>query len=155
MKLKNYTTGVSADKTIMEIEQLLAGFGASTIQKEILGDGRTESIAFKYQNKGYKLPANTEGVKMVLTEGKRVRHGVNQAKERDEQAYRTAWRIIKDWLHAQLSLIASGQTEPDQIMLPYQYDGRQTLYEAYKKNQLLITDKSQYDVNSVPREEAK
>jgi hypothetical protein len=138
MKLKNYTTSVSAEKTIMEIEQLLAEFGAQKIMKDILSDGKVSALSFLYQNKAYKLPVNYEGVNMVLTQGKRVRHGVNQGKEREEQAYRTAWRIIKDWLHSQMSLIVSGQAMPDQILLPYQWDGKRTLYEAYAQNLLRI-----------------
>jgi hypothetical protein len=149
MKLKNYTTSVAAEKTIMEIEKLLVSFGATRILKDMLGDGKVSALIFQYQNKPYKLPINSEGVNMVLTQGKRLRYGTNQAKERKEQAYRTAWRIIKDWLHSQLSLIVSGQAQPDQILMPYQFDGKQTLYEAYQKGLLRIEGKRQDDINSL------
>lgn len=138
-KLKNYTTGIAAEKSIAEIEALLAKFGATTIQKNYMSDGKVTALAFMLGDKGYKLPVNSEGVNKILTKDKRSYHSRDNRVKHEEQAYRTAWRIIKDWLHAQLSIIASGQAQPDQVLLPYQYDGTQTLYERYKNNQLSIT----------------
>jgi hypothetical protein len=131
-KLKNYTTEISAARTIAEIEELLLCFGASRIMKEISNDGKFTSIAFLIGNEGYKLPSNIEGVKQVLYSGKRGYHGRDNMQERYERAYRVAWRIIRDWLHAQLSIIASGQAAPDQVMLPYLFDGNRTLYDVYR-----------------------
>jgi len=137
-KLKNYSTSISGEKSIAEIEVLLAKFGASAIMKNYLQDGSVTDLAFKLDGKGYKLPANVEGVKKILTGGKRNYHATDSMKKRDEQAYKTAWRIIKDWLYAQLSIIKSGQAQPDQILLPFQFNGKQTFYEAYKNNQLSL-----------------
>ena len=50
MTLKNYTTGVPADRTILEIERLLADFGASAIMKNYLKDGRRKTRWKIYQN---------------------------------------------------------------------------------------------------------
>lgn len=137
-KLKNYTTSVSADRSIMEIEQLLAGFGADKILKDYMTDGKCIGVSFKLNGMGYKLPANVEGVHGVLWGQKRERHGTNNMKNREDQSYRVAWRIIRDWLHSQLSLIASGQALPDQILMPYMYDGKKTLYESYKEGRLAL-----------------
>ena len=137
-KLKNYTTGIPADKSIMEAEQMLAAFGANAIMKQYLSDGRVVSMSFKLEDKGFKLPANVQGVHDTLWKGKQQRHGTNNMKNREEQSYRVAWRIIRDWLHSQLSLIASGQAMPDQILMPYMYDGKRTLYEAFKDGKLQI-----------------
>ncbi|GAG95531.1 unnamed protein product, partial [marine sediment metagenome] len=52
-------------------------------------------------------------------------------------SYRVAWRIIKDWTHAQLSLIASGQAQPLEIFLPYMFDGKLTFFEKFEANRLL------------------
>lgn len=137
-KIKNYTTSIAVEKTLMEIEQLLVSFGASLIMKDISPDGRTKALSFKLQDKGYKLPANADGVKMILTpKGSRTR---TPMLEQDRQADRVAWRIVKDWLHAQLSLIASGQAVPEQILLPYQYNGKRTLYEIYKEGRLALPE---------------
>lgn len=140
MKLKDYTTTVEAAKSISEIEEILAAFGATTIMKEYLADGKVYSLSFKFQEKGFKLPANVDGVKKILYEGKRVRHTTDGAKNRDEQAYRVSWRVIKDWLHSQLSLILSGQAEPEQVLFPYMYNGKQTLWERYRTGQLQLEE---------------
>jgi len=131
IKLKNYTTNIPADKSITEIEQMLAGFGANAIMKEYRGDGRTSSLAFRIGEVGYKIPANTEKVFAAITAGKRIRNMRRNSWE--EQSERVAWRVLKDWLHAQLSLIAIGQAEVEQVLLPYAYNGRQTFYEMIKE----------------------
>jgi hypothetical protein len=141
MNIKNYTTGVPAERSIGEIEKLLSMFGCNAIMKDYSGDGKVVSLAFKYQNNAYKLPINTEGVYAVIFAKKRARHGVNVMRNREEQAYRIAWRLLKDWIHAQLSIVVSGQATPEQIMLPYMWDGRRTVYEAFKNGQLQIGGK--------------
>ncbi|MCK5332988.1 MAG: hypothetical protein KAJ24_00615 [Candidatus Aenigmarchaeota archaeon] len=40
-------------------------------------------------------------------------------------------------------LIASGQAEPDQIMLPYMSDGTQTVYDMYKSGTLQLENKEE------------
>lgn len=137
MKLKNYTTSVSVDKSIMEIERFLTMFGATHVMKEFLSDGTVKSLSFKIQNKGYKLPMNVEGVEKIMF--KRSSLTPNQR----QQAYKTTWRIIRDWVHSQLSLLASGQAQPEEVLLPYLWDGKRTLYQAWKNNLIQIADKTQ------------
>src|SRR3990167_41375 len=133
MKLKNYTTGIEAEKSIMEIEKILAQFGASHIMKEYLSDGTATSLVFRLNNNSFRIPANVDGVQKALGKSGRI----PMQKKRDE-AYRVAWRIIKDWVHAQLSIIYSGQAQPEQVMLPYLWDGKQTLYHRYKEGRLQL-----------------
>lgn len=133
MKLKNYSTTIAAEKSIMELEKLISGFGASHIMKEYYGDGRVKGIAFRLEENNYRLPANVDGIKEILRKESRV------PKSRlDEQAEKSAWRLIKDWVHAQLSMIMAGQAKPDEVMLPYLWDGKKTLYEAYKDGNVQI-----------------
>ena len=55
------------------------------------------------------------------------------------QADRVAWRILKDWVEAQLALIATQMVSLDQIMLPYMLmDEGLTVYDLYRKQQLAI-----------------
>lgn len=138
-KMKNYTTDVPASRSIGEIEKLLSHFGAAAVMKEFTSDGRVHSLSFKLQDKAFKLPANINGVKKILYTDVRPHHSKNGMKRRDDRANRVAWRILKDWIHAQLSLIASGQAHPEQIFLPYLYDGKskRTLYETYVEGKLL------------------
>jgi hypothetical protein len=51
----------------------------------------------------------------------------------EDHAARVAWRVCKDWLEANLALIAARMATLDQVMLPYLHmDDGHTLYEAIK-----------------------
>ncbi|MCK4759331.1 MAG: hypothetical protein KAT69_04750 [Candidatus Aminicenantes bacterium] len=139
--IKNYTTDVPAERSIGEIEKLLALFGATAIMKEFSPDGLVDVLCFRLEKQTFKLPANIKGVKTVLFEGKKDYDREALIKSREAKAYRVAWRIIKDWIHAQLSLISSGQAHPHEIFLPYMFDGKQTLYQAYMDGKLLTQGK--------------
>ena len=132
MRIKNYTTSIPWAKTVYEIEQMLTSMGADAILKNYRGDGRVEALSFQYNRHGYKLPANSEKCSAKLRE-------IGEYKSRprqwlDDQAERVAWRVIKDWLEAQFALIQIGQAEVEQVMLPYMWNGRQSLYEVLKKD---------------------
>lgn len=136
-KIKNYSTEVSAERSISEIEKILTSFGAEAIIKQYTADGKVRSLSFRIKDDAFKLPANLNGVKEVLYSGRRAYYGRNSMKNREETAYRVSWRIIKDWIHAQLSLITSGQAHAQEIFFPYMYDGKRTLYQAYIEGKLL------------------
>lgn len=136
-KMKNYTTDISADRSILEIEKFLTLFGAAAIIKEYTLDGRVHSLMFKLVDDAFKLPANVNGVKEILYKSSRSAHSDDGAKRREERAYRVAWRIIKDWVHAQLSLVASGQAQPQEIFLGYMLVGNRTLFQKYESEKLL------------------
>ena len=138
--IKNYTTDVPAARSIAEIEKILADFGAKATIKEYNDDGKVYSLLFRIEKDSFKLPANVSGVKELLFKGKAGQHRSDYKKAREEKAYRVAWRIIKDWIHAQLSLIASGQANPHEVFFPYMYDGKKTLYQTFMANRLLEQD---------------
>jgi hypothetical protein len=51
------------------------------------------------------------------------------------QAERVSWRILKDWVEAQLALIESGQAEMGQVFMPYAMnDQGRTMYELFVEN---------------------
>lgn len=135
MNLKNYTSGVPVDKTISRIEQAIARFGASHIAKEYNGSGSVKALQFMLHYEGrnhiVKLPANPQQVyEAMMAEVKKPHHGT---KERiREQAERTAWKLMQDWIEVQLSLIAMRQADVLQVFLPYVWDGERTFYEAIK-----------------------
>ena len=77
------------------------------------------------------LPANIEGVLKVFAKQK--------VKADREQAERTAWRNIRDWILAQMAFVEAGNVEVDEVFLPYLTDGKgKTLYQVYKDGQLLL-----------------
>lgn len=135
--IKNYTTDVPAVRSIAEIESILASFGATAIIKEFFPDGKVRALSFRLEDKTFKLPADAEGVKKILFKGKKDHDRKDLIKSREDRSYRVAWRIIKDWIHAQLSLIASGQAHPQQLFFGHMYDGNKTLYQAYVEGKLL------------------
>ena len=142
LNIKNYSTSVSADRSIAEIEKLLSLFGASKIMKEFGGDGTVSTLAFVYNGMAYKLPANKEGVYEVMFSDKRGSSRRDAAANRDKKAYNVAWRLMKDWVYTQLSIIVAKQATPEQIMLPFQWDGKRTFYQAYAEGLVRLEDKS-------------
>lgn len=139
MAIKNYTTTINANKTIGEIQELLSKHGANAIMTEY-NNGEVIGLSFKIMTPrgemGVRLPANTDKVLQVL---RNQRKKNNQVKDTMEQATKTAWRIIKDWIDAQMAILETEMVEMEEIFLPYMInnDG-QTLYQAFKNNQLML-----------------
>ena len=139
MAIKNYTTTINANKTIGEIQELLSKHGANAIMTEYK-DGEVIGLSFKIMTSrgemGIRLPANTERVLQVL---KNQRKKNNQVKDTMEQATKTAWRIIKDWIDAQMAILETEMVEMEEIFLQYVINNNgQTLYQAFKNNQLML-----------------
>jgi hypothetical protein len=131
MPLLNYTTSVAAPKTAAEMQQLLAKAGARQVMVEYDADGAPEGLAFTIMTahgvRSFVLPCDPAPVEKVLRAQR-----VERRYQTREQATRVAWRITKDWLEAQLALIATQMVALDQVMLPYMTDddGR-TVYQLY------------------------
>ena len=149
MPLLNYSTRVEAHRTVSEITAILVRHGASRIMQEYDGSGNIValkwSLAGRYGTLGYAMPVNYQAVYEVLTEEGRIFKG--DAGRRKEQARRVAWRILKDWIEAQIALLESGMVEMEEIFLPYMLagDSDRTLYSALADGQfrdlaLLATD---------------
>ncbi len=144
MPILNYTTDVPAKRTIDAIVAMLVRKGASSITQEYFADGRVKAVSFMLQVGGlaipFLLPANTEGVAGVLKKEKpynvRSTGSMNNYYMRQrEQAERIAWRILKDWVEAQMALIESGQAEAAQVFMPYaQSRGGSTVYKLWVEN---------------------
>jgi hypothetical protein len=48
-----------------------------------------------------------------------------------------AWRIIKDWVEAQMAILESQMVQMEEIFLPYMVNRQgQTFFEAYQKKLL-------------------
>lgn len=138
LKLKNYTSGIPASKSISEIEQLLVKAGATAVSK-FYEDGRLAGFIFQIPYNGipltFKLPSNPLAVqKVMLAEIKKAHKGT---KERIiDQSERTAWSLLRDWIHVQLSMIKMEQAEALQVFLPYAYNvnSSQTLFDKVKES---------------------
>lgn len=134
LKLMNYTTDVPAEKSILEIEKLLTRAGATKIAKDFMGDGTVTAFFFaipsQYGDLMFRMPCEIDNVYATLMKGYRRPHRGTEKKVR-EQASKVAWRILLDWIEAQITMIRLEQVKPQQAFLPYAYDPRtnQTLYE--------------------------
>lgn len=137
MPLLNYTTKVDVFKTIGEIQGQLVKHGAKKILQDYDDNGRIISLSFSidtpYGVRGIRMPANVDAVMKVLTK---------QKKPNDrEQAERVAWRIVKDWIEAQMAILESEMVQLDEIFLPYMVNGQgKTIFEEYQTNQRLLEE---------------
>ena len=125
-KLKNYTTEVAEGKTMMEIEHILTQFGAISILKDYRGDGSCKAISFKvnteYGEMPFKIPMDDRAVAQYLSEQfKGGNKRANVASDLDT-ARRIGWRIIKDWIHSQLSIVQLKLVKVEEVFLPYAYN---------------------------------
>ena len=131
--LKNYTTSISAEKSIMEIEKLLLNFGAIDFGKRAENGffiGMFFSIEVQGKNVPFKLPINLDAIASYLSKQKTKTSQENIY----EQAYKVGWRIMKDWVFSQLSIIASGMVNIEDVFLPYMLiDKNLTLSEGIKE----------------------
>lgn len=140
MPLLNYTTTIAPQKTVMEIQTLLAKAGASRIMTEMDSDGSIVALSFELRNPetnmpiAFRLPTDWKPVQETLK-----RQRVTQRLQSPEQALRVAWRITKDWVEAQLAIIETKMVTPAQVFLPYAItrDGS-TVYQYIANNQSLL-----------------
>jgi hypothetical protein len=138
MPLLNYTTSVPVGRTIGQIQGLLVEAGARQVMTEYDPVGRATGIAFAVETahgaRTFVLPVNSVRVEAVLKRDK-----VPNRFATPEHAERVAWRIVKDWVEAQLAIIRTEMVTLDQVMLPYMRSGSgQTMYELYLNQQLAL-----------------
>jgi hypothetical protein len=141
MPLLNYTTRVSETKTISEIEKTLAVHGAKAILKEYDSDGNISAVAFQVASPcgevSVKLPADVEATFRVLEKQQQTekvpRHLVTMS-----HARAVSWRILKDWIEAQMAILETEMVTLDQIFLAYVLTpSGNTLYETVVQQKLL------------------
>ena len=123
MAIKNYTTKIAVEKTVGEIESILAKHGAEKILKDYYGDGSVKAISFMVDVNGQKIPfqmpidldAWVALLNLAVDEGKLPKRFRNDS----AQSARVGWRVIKDWVDAQLALVETKTVKIEQVFLPY------------------------------------
>jgi hypothetical protein len=128
MALLNYTTTIEPEQTISEIQKMLSRHGVTAMMTEYDGP-QVAAVSFRLnidgKPMGFRLPCNWRAVRQIFKE-----QGITSVKHKDKsldnQAVRTAWRIIKDWVQAQLALVEVNMVTVPQVFLPYAImkDGR-------------------------------
>lgn len=146
INIKNYTSQVSAKRSIQKIEDCLMKYGAKHIIK-IVENERVIGLAFVVNVKGkefpFKLPARIEKIEKHFKNKKMT---PTAEKKAIEQAERTAWRLLHELIEIQMSLIYLDQTELMEIFLPYLYDikNENTLFEKMKINDFKLLENNPF-----------
>lgn len=150
--IKNYTTSVSVTRTINEIQELLVSKNAEKIMIDYK-DGEPISLMFMIRTDTaeipIQLPARTENVAQIFYQNKNSSKNRYYKKDlsttEQEQAKRTAWRNLKDWIDAQLALIETDMVKFEEVFLPYIImQNNKTAFENFKNNQLQIGEGEQH-----------
>lgn len=136
MPLANYTTQVPAINSANEIERMLLARKASGIYKQYNDAGELVALSFvvptKFGNIPFRLPSNADAVKSVL-ERQSVRATIDRAR-----AQRVAWRILRDWVRAQMAIIETEMVTIDQVFLPYMQHNGKTVYQIFVEGNLQL-----------------
>ena len=135
--VKNYTSQVTASRSVQHIEDRLVSHGAMNILK-LYEDKSLIGIAFILCVNGkqipFRLPARIVNVeKMLRDQVKRPRSGT--IANIKAQAERTAWKLLADWVDIQVSLVELQQVQFMEVFLPYVYDHakQQTFFEKLEQ----------------------
>ena len=136
-KIANYSTSVPLYQTTGEIQKILVSHGASDIMFQYDG-GLLVGVAFRVSGPdgavAFKLPARWENVQAALK-----KQGVAKAQRTEEHAQRVAWRLIRDWLRAQMSLLAADMVDLAEVFMPYMLgEGSKTAYELWQRGRLAL-----------------
>lgn len=131
MAILNYTTTISAEKTASEIQARLARAKAQAVLCEYAEDGVMSAMSFrvltKYGVVSFRMPANTSGVLRAMAKDSRVPKRLKTK----QQAANVAWRVLKDWVEAQLAIVEAEMADMAEVFLPYAQDNSgRTMYQA-------------------------
>lgn len=147
MAVLNYTTQIAANKTVGEMQAALAQAGAGRISVDYEGaapNALSFMLATPHGPRHFTLPVNVDAMhRLLMAQDKagKLRGGTKANRSSREQAERVAWRVMKDWLLAQLALVETEMAGLDQVMLPYLQidDSGRTLYASYRETESAAT----------------
>ena len=137
MGILNYSTAMPVSRTISQIQGILVAHGARAIMINYNNAQEPESLSFMVPSLNgelpFRLPANIKAVEKVM-ERDRL-HGYRKV----GQPARVAWRILKDWIEAQMAIIEAEMASLDEVFLPYLLaKDNQTLYQVMSNRGFLL-----------------
>ncbi len=160
-RILNYSTEVKAEKSIDEIKAILRAHNCRSLT-EVYDDGKITAIEFVYETgwgpRPFQLPVKPEAVLRLMVERRNkgksawdrfyvdapwavetVRSGYAIPQSMIDQAERTAWRTVKDWVEAQMALMATRQVSFEQIFLSYALvEEDRTMFDVYSERQAAL-----------------
>jgi hypothetical protein len=117
MPILNYSTKIDPTKSIGEITALLAKRGVRKIVADYDEKGNPVMLTFSMMLREtpvfYALPCNWEGVQLALR-----KQGAESRCRTEDQARRVSWRILKDWIEAQMAIVDAQMASLPEIFLP-------------------------------------
>jgi hypothetical protein len=140
----NYTTTIAVTQTVGECQAVLGAAGAASVAvhyQDAQPAGLSFSLATPHGTRAFTLPVNVDGIHQVLTTAERDGQFASLRKKQGtytsrDHAAKVAWRVVKDWLEANLALVAARMATIDEVMLPYLHvDGDRTLWQAYRERE--------------------
>lgn len=139
MPILNYTTSVDSYKTITSITQILSKKGASKIVFDNNSEGFPVSLTFQivWMNSpvAFVLPCNYQGVLKAMRKDRKIPRKYLT----EEQALKVSWRILKDWVEAQLAIVESEMCTLAEVFLPYAVTKNgTTLYRSIENNRDIL-----------------
>lgn len=138
MAILNYTTQIECEKSIGEIQKCLVKHGAHKIVTDYekgLPSAVTFCLTLNDRMVGFSLPANYSGVLRAMQKD----GNVPRSKCTPEQAQRVAWRIVKDWVEAQMAIVEAQLADMAEVFLPYAITKNgTTLYKEVQSNGMLM-----------------
>ena len=141
-RIKNYLSDMPVKDSLGMIHEALAAHGARRILNDYGERGQITAISFEIivngQSLAFTLPNRFERV-MSLVEAAWREMGKSLAGDAlREQALKTSWANIRDWVLAQMALIDSQVVKTEEVFFPYLLEeGGQTAYERFEQRQLL------------------
>lgn len=140
--LLNYTTAISAEKTIGEIFAMLAAAQIRQIRSDYDGAGNVTAISFSILTAHgvipFLLPVNVRAAAAIMSRQAHARKIPRKFWNDSAQARRVAWRIVRQWLAAQLALVSLDMAKIEEVFLPYAQnaDGK-TVFEVYSESKFI------------------
>lgn len=135
--IKNFTS--KSKNSFDVIQKCLAQHGAQKLMFDYNNQGEVSALSFALEIDGrilgFKLPARIDQVENII--GKQIR-GL-RGEKLHEQAYRTGWANIRDWVTAQMALVDTQMARPEEVFLPYMTNKNgKTLFESIADNKFLL-----------------
>lgn len=143
MPIANYSTTVKVEKSIAEIQSILAAHGAHGVLVEYDEQRQPKQLRFSVAVQGgqevyFTLPARSERIIAILK-----RQRVPKRLQGMDQARRVAWRLIKDWVRAQVALIEAELVEMTEVFLPYMTNAKgETMFEVIKAKSFALPERT-------------
>ena len=130
----NYSTTISAEKTLMEIQKCLVTHGAKKIVVDYDISQNPCAVTFAMDINGiltpYSLPINAKPILSILNDSK-----IPTKLKTNDQAMRVGLRIILSWVKAQMAIVETNMVDIGEVFFPYLVlNNGETTYQFLKKD---------------------